>query len=204
MPIEHQHPSITAVILAGGRARRMDGADKALLPLAGQPLLAHVIAALRPQVDTLLLNSNRPAAQYAHFGLPVIADSLPEQPGPLAGLLSALQSSTSELLLSVPCDTPCLPADLVARMRRALEEKDADVCSVSDGMRLHAAFILVRRRVLPALESYLAAGHRKVQDWLHAQNLAVADFSDQPAAFSNVNTPQELQQLEQRLNRNAC
>lgn len=204
MSIEQPHASITAVILAGGRARRMDGADKALLPLAGRPLLAHVIAALRPQVDTLVLNSNRPAAQYASFGLPVIADSLPEQPGPLAGLLSALQASSSELLLSVPCDTPCLPADLVVRMRRALEEKDADVCSVSDGARMHAAIILVRRRVLPALDAYLAAGHRKVQDWLRAQNLAVADFADQPDAFSNINTPQELQQLELRLNPHAC
>jgi len=199
-----QPAAITAVILAGGRARRMDGADKALLPLAGRPLLAHVIAALRPQVDTILLNSNRPAAHYAQFGLPVIADSLPDQPGPLAGLLSALQFTASELVLSVPCDTPCLPADLVARMRAALQRSDADVCSVSDGTQLHAAIILAHRRVTPALEHYLAAGRRKVQDWLHAQKLVVADFSDRPEAFCNVNTPQELQQLEQRLPHDAC
>lgn len=199
-----QPAAITAVILAGGRARRMEGADKALLPLAGRPLLAHVIAALRPQVDAILLNSNRPAAHYAQFGLPVIADSLPDQPGPLAGLLSALQTTNSELVLSVPCDTPCLPADLVARMRAALQRNDADVCSASDGTQLHAAIMLAHRRVTAALENYLASGGRKVQDWLRAQKLAVADFSDRPDAFCNVNTPQELQQLEQRLTHDAC
>lgn len=197
----HPPPPITAVILAGGRARRMDGVDKALLPLSGQPLLAHIIAALRPQVDAIMLNSNRPAEHYARFGLPVIADTLSDQPGPLAGLLTALQSSDTDLLLSVPCDTPSLPGDLVARMRSALEGSDADVCSVSDGKRLHAAIMLVRRRTLPALQAFLAAGGRKVQDWLSTQKLAVADFSDQPDAFSNINTPQELQQLEQRLTR---
>jgi molybdopterin-guanine dinucleotide biosynthesis protein A len=204
MPADHPHRSITGVILAGGRSRRMDGTDKALLPLAGQALLTHIIAALRPQVDTLILNSNRPADGYAQFGLPVIADSLPDQPGPLAGLLSALQASTSELVLSVPCDTPDLPADLVARMHAELERTGADVCSVSDGERLHAAIMLVRRSTLPALQNYLAAGQRKVQDWLRAQPHCVADFSDQPAAFSNINTPQELQALEQRFARHEC
>lgn len=191
-------PSVTAVILAGGRARRMDGADKALLPLAGEPLLTHVIRALQPQVSQLLLNSNHPAARYAQFGLPVIADTLPDQPGPLAGLLSALQAGSGELVLCVPCDTPNLPADLVMRMYVALEDNAAEVCTISDGERLHAAIMLVRRNVRPALESYLSAGQRKVQDWLRTQKLAVADFSDQPAAFSNINTPQELQDLEQR------
>jgi molybdenum cofactor guanylyltransferase len=204
MSADQSRPSITAVILAGGRARRMDGADKALLPLAGRPLLAHVIRALRPQVDAIVINSNRPAAQYAQFGLPVIADTLPEQPGPLAGLLSGLQACPGKLVLTVPCDTPCLPADLVARMYAALDTAQADICSVSDGEHLHAAIMLARRSITPALQSYLVAGQRKVQDWLRAQRLAVADFSDQPEAFCNINTPQELHQLEQRLTRHEC
>lgn len=204
MSADQSLPSITAVILAGGKARRMDGADKALLSLAGKPLLAHIIAVLRPQVDAIVLNSNRPAAQYTQFGLPLIADTLPEQPGPLAGLLSALQACDSELLLSVPCDTPCLPTDLVARLRTTLTNSDADVCTVSDGEHLHAAIMLVRRRVRASLEAYLAAGHRKVQDWLYAQKLAVANFSDRPGAFSNINTSQDLQQLEQRFIHHDC
>ncbi|WP_127477569.1 molybdenum cofactor guanylyltransferase MobA [Sulfurivermis fontis] len=204
MPVQTALPAITAVILAGGRARRMAGADKALLPLAGRPLLAHVIAALRPQVDMILLNSNRAAAAYASFGLPVIADTLPDQPGPLAGLLAALQASTSDLVLCVPCDTPCLPAALVQRMYTALSQAAADVCTVSDGERLHAAIMLAHRRVQPALESYLISGGRKVQDWLHSQKLVVADFSDQSAAFSNINTAQDLQALEQRFSAHEC
>ncbi|MEW6646057.1 MAG: molybdenum cofactor guanylyltransferase MobA [Pseudomonadota bacterium] len=204
MSVEPVLPAITAVILAGGRARRMDGADKALLPLAGRPLLAHVIDALRPQVDTILLNSNRAAAEYASFGLPVIADTLPEQPGPLAGLLAALQASTSDLVLCVPCDTPCLPADLVQRMHATLTQAAADICTVSDGERLHAAIMLAHRRVRPALETYLISGGRKVQDWLHGQKLAVADFSGQATAFSNINTAQDLQALEQRLSAHEC
>lgn len=205
MTAHHKH-HITAVILAGGRARRMDGADKALLPLAGRPLLAHVIAALRPQVDDILLNSNRPATHYLHYSLPLLPDTLPDQPGPLAGLLAALQHCCSgdaddraTLVLTVPCDTPALPADLVARMVHALDGSAADICSVSDGARLHAAFMLARCCVLPGLQAYLAAGQRKVQDWLRGQKLAVADFSDQPAAFGNINTPQDLHQLEQSL-----
>lgn len=204
MPVEPPLPAVTAVILAGGRARRMEGADKALLLLAGRPLLAHVIDALRLQVDTILLNSNRTAAEYTSFGLPVIADTLPDQPGPLAGLLTALQTSEAELVLCVPCDTPCLPADLVPRLRAGLMQAAADICTVTDGERLHAAIMLVHRRVRPALESYLASGGRKVQDWLHSQKLAVADFSDQPTAFSNINTALELQALEQRLSAHEC
>lgn len=204
MPAPIPRPDITAVILAGGKARRMDGADKALLTLAGQPLLAHIIAALQPQVTAILLNSNRPAECYAHFSLPVIADAIADQPGPLAGLLSALLARDSELVLAVPCDTPCLPADLVTRMYAALETEHADVCSVSDGAQLHAAFMLARRSVIPALQSYLAAGKRKVQDWLHEQKLAVADFSDRPEAFSNVNTAQDLHRLEQRFTSHEC
>lgn len=191
--------TITAVILAGGRAQRMGGQDKALQLLCGRPLLAHVIAALGPQVDALVISSNRPAADYRQFSLPVIADTLAEQPGPLAGLLSALQSSDSELVLSVPCDTPLLPSDLLERMRAALEAVNADVCSVSDGQQLHAAIMLVRRSLLPALTEYLASGQRKVQAWLRSQRLAIADYSDQPERFSNVNTPAELHQLEQRM-----
>ncbi len=204
MPAAHPHPPITAVILAGGKARRMDGADKALLMLAGRPLLAHIITRLQPQVSRILLNSNRPADNYAQFALPVIADTLADQPGPLAGLLSALLACDGELVLTVPCDTPCLPNDLVARMYAALEDARAEVCSAADSEQLHAAVILARRSVIPALQDYLASGKRKVQDWLHTQKLAVADFSDQPDAFSNVNTPQELHRLEQRVTSHDC
>lgn len=195
------HNTVTAVILAGGRAQRMGGQDKALQLLAGRPLMAHVISALRPQVDTILINSNRPAGDYRQFGLPVIPDSLPDHPGPLAGLLSALQVCDSELILAVPCDTPLLPSDLVARMRQALEQDHADVCSISADGHLHAAIILTRHNRQAALREYLASGQRKVQDWLRSQRLAIADYSDGAEHFINVNSSEELQQLEQRMPR---
>ncbi|MFA5628011.1 MAG: molybdenum cofactor guanylyltransferase MobA [Thiohalomonadaceae bacterium] len=185
-------PEISAVILAGGQSRRMGGADKALSIYNGKPLLAHVIAALRPQVHDIILNSNRPATDYSAFGLPVIADSLPDQPGPLAGLLTALQNNQNKLLLCVPCDMPCLPDDLVARMHECLTTNNADVCSVSDGEQVHAVVLLVRPQVLLSIEDYLASGRRKVQDWLASQKLAIADFSAQATAFRNINTPQDL------------
>ena len=192
-------PHVTAVILAGGQARRMAGADKALLALAGRPMLAHVIAALQPQVDSILISSNRPAAEYAAFELPVVPDLTPEQRGPLAGLISALENSRDELVLAVPCDTPCLPPDLVTRMCSALLAGEADVCTVRSAGQLHAAIMLVHRRVLPSLHRYLDDGGRKVQQWQQSMALTVVDFDDQPGAFSNINTPEELHNLERRL-----
>ncbi len=195
---------VTAVILAGGRAQRFGGIDKALLPLAGRPLLQHILTTLRPQVGAVLLNSNRAAADYDLFALPVIADTVAQQPGPLAGLISGLQSAATEWVLTVPCDTPCLPADLVARMIAALRQQDAEVCTVSDGDRLHAAFMLANRRLLPALQEYLAGGGRRVQEWLRSRHLALADYADRPQAFCNINTPEELQAMEQRLKDHGC
>jgi len=185
------HPPITAIILAGGRARRMGGEDKALQLLQGRPLLAHVIERIAPQVETLLLNSNRPAEHYRDFGLPVVADPLPGQPGPLAGLLAGLAHSETPLLLAVPCDTPRLPADLVARLYAALEAESADVSTPQAGGRLQAAVMLLRRENRATLEAFLAAGGRRVQEWLGQQRLAAAPFSD-AAAFVNINTNKAL------------
>ncbi len=186
---------ICAVILAGGRGRRMGGGDKALLPLDGWPLIAHVVAALRPQVGTMLINSNSRPADYAALGLPVIADCIPDQPGPLAGVLTALQACPAGYILVVPCDMPRLPPDLVRRMRDALEQDDADVCSVYDGTRLHAVVMLLRHRVRPSLERYLNSGHRRVQEWLRSVSLTTVDYSAAPDAFVNVNTQEQLRAL---------
>lgn len=199
------HPDhITAVILAGGRSRRMGGMDKALLSLAGRPLIAHVADILRPQVPAVWINSNRPAVDYAALGLPVIADTLPNQPGPLAGLIAAFQACTTPWVLVVPCDTPCLPTDLVARMCATVARRPAALCSISDGARTHAAVILAHRSMAEPLTTFLADGGRKVQDWLVAQHCILADFSDRPEAFANANTPDELNQLERRLTTHGC
>jgi len=191
--------SVTGLVLAGGLARRMGGADKGLVPLAGRPMVEHVVDALRPQVGTILLSANRNLERYAALGYPVIADALDGYQGPLAGLATALRQHTTAFLVTVPCDAPLLPADLVRRLLAACEASDADVAVASDGERQQSVFLLVRARVAPALESYLAGGGRKVDAWLSRVRAAVADFSDEPWAFVNVNDPGERERVEAQL-----
>jgi molybdopterin-guanine dinucleotide biosynthesis protein A len=197
--MHQENPSITTVILAGGAARRMGGDDKGLTPLNGRAMIAHVIDTLATQSPSMLINCNRSQREYAKFGYPLIEDTLPGGLGPLAGVVSALEQSDSDYVLSVPCDTPRLPTDLVARMLRAIMQEDAEACTVSDGERLHPVVLLVRRSALPGLRDYLTGGGRKVHDWFYSVTHCSADFSDQPEAFVNVNTPQQLAILEQRL-----
>lgn len=194
-----QTPEITGLIIAGGLARRMGGADKGLQLLAGRPLLAHVIERLSPQLagGPLLLNANHHAAAYAAFGLPVIRDMNADYAGPLAGLQAGLQACRTPLLVCVPCDAPRLPMNLVDHLLAALQAEQADVAvALADG-RQQALFMLCRREVLAGLTDFLAAGERKVGAWLRMPTLKVAevDFAD-AAAFANINTLEELQILE--------
>lgn len=189
---------ITAVILAGGEGRRMGGIDKGLVPFKGKPLVEHVLARIAPQCDTVLISANRSQEYYGEYGYPVLADTLPDFPGPLAGILTALETIDSGLLLAVPCDTPLLPADLVERLADALDAQQADIAIPFDGARVHAAILLMRRSVAADLRDYLLSGERKVQLWLKRQRTVQADFSDEAAAFANLNTLAELNQLEQQ------
>jgi len=192
-----QNTTITTVILAGGEGRRMGGIDKGLVLFHGKPLVEHVIEHLAPQTGKLLISANRSEQQYGNYGYPVIADTLPEFPGPLAGILAALELIDDELLLSVPCDTPQLPDDLVQRLVKALADSGADIAIPFDGKRLHAAIMLMRRSVAPDLRTYLLSGERKVQLWLKRHLTVQVDYSDQPRAFANLNTLEELKHLEQ-------
>lgn len=185
---------VTGVILAGGLGRRMGGADKGLQPLAGRPLVAWTLERLAPQVDEILVNANRNPDRYAAFGHPVIADRLPDFPGPLAGLHAALRHTGRPLVATVPCDTPRLPHDLVARLRAALEAAGADVAIARAGGRLQPVFCLCRRGVLGHLEAYLAGGGRRVAGWYAGLPAVEVDF-DTPDAFANANTPEDLDRL---------
>jgi molybdopterin-guanine dinucleotide biosynthesis protein A len=177
----------------------MGGRDKALLPLAGRPLITHAIERVRPQVDHVLINTHRDDPAYAALGYPLIGDTVGGQPGPLAGLLSGLLHAPDPLVLTVPCDMPLLPADLVPRLAAALEHSDAEVATVHDGARRHQAILLAKRTLAADVRAYLDQGQRKVEAWLTAQRYALADFSDCPEAFANANTPEELVRLEKRL-----
>jgi len=186
------YPTITGIILAGGRARRMAERDKGLIELEGQPLIKYAINALLPQVDQLLINANRNTERYGEFGFPVISDQITGFLGPLAGMAAALQKSNTDYILSVPCDTPWVPIDLANRMLEAIKRENAELCVAHDGERMHPVFALINKNRFTSLTKYLSTGERAVHRWCKQQHLAIADFSDQPKAFINVNTPEEL------------
>lgn len=183
---------ITGLILAGGAARRMGGGDKGLTELAGKPLIEYALARLAPQVDALIINANRNAARYADYGHPVVTDERQGFQGPLAGMASGLKASDTEFMVCAPCDSPLLPEDLVERLFRQLREQDAELSVAHNGERLQPVFTLMRAALADSLLAFLDGGGRKIDQWFQRHQLAVADFSDQPAAFSNVNSPEEL------------
>lgn len=190
--------NITGVILAGGRAERMGGRDKGLLPLAGEPMVGHVLRVLRPQVGEILINANRHQADYRRLGWPVISDPVGEFFGPLAGMLAALEAAESPLVLTAPCDSPLLPMDYATRMRAALEHANADL-AVAASDRWQPVFALLRRSLAESLRTTLLGGERKIDRWFASHRVAVVDFQDHPQMFRNINTPEELQALETEL-----
>lgn len=192
-------PSLTGVILAGGRARRFGGLDKGLLAVGGRPLIAWTLAALAPQVSTVLINANRHLAHYAAFGYPVVADPIPDHPGPLAGFLAGMRAAHTDWIVTLPCDGPQPPADLVARLVAARLAQNADLAVATDGQRQHAIHALLPVALAADLEAFIQSGGRRVTDWQRRYRLALADFSDQPDAFGNLNTPLELEQFSAQL-----
>jgi molybdopterin-guanine dinucleotide biosynthesis protein A len=187
-----ERPKISGVILAGGQARRMDGADKGLLELHGSPLIARVIEHIAPQVDELFISANRNLEQYAGFGRPVLADELEDYAGPLAGLQRAMQQASHPFVLCVPCDMPLLPMDLAARLYAALVAADAQIAVPGTAADMHHALVLCRRELAPSLEAFLAAGGRRVTQWQAGLKRVVVPFAD-PDAFLNINTPEQLE-----------
>ena len=189
----------TVVILAGGRARRMGGEDKGLIRLGDRPLIEYMIAALKRQARTLMINANRHHADYARYGFAVIADEEARFHGPLAGMASAITRIDTDYMATAPCDSPFIPPDLVARLLEALLREAADISVAHDGQRMQPVFCLLKRSLGPALNDYLSGGGRKIDHWFARHKLACADFSDQPGAFANINTPADIEQARARL-----
>jgi molybdopterin-guanine dinucleotide biosynthesis protein A len=165
--------TLSGIVLAGGLGRRMGGVDKGLQPLRGKAMVEHVLARLSPQVDEILINANQNAETYAKFGHRVIADDIAGFAGPLAGLHAGLKAASHPLVVTVPCDSPFLPFDLVARLRAALEGGGADLAVAKTGEQAHPVFSLMRRAVLPSLQQFLAGGQRKIDRWYAALNVVV-------------------------------
>ncbi len=195
-------PPVVGVLLAGGQSRRMGGGDKTLRRFAGATLLSQVVARMRPQVRRLVLNANGDPARFADYGLPVVADSIGGQPGPLAGVLAGLDWAAAEApdcawVASVPTDAPFLPPDLVARLVAAVEAAGADMACAASGGRPHPVVGLWPVRLREALRRALAEGVRKVDRFTAGYRLAVADYPDRPLdPFFNANSPEELAEAE--------
>ena len=198
-PLAPPRQSITGLVLAGGRGSRLGGVDKGLQMLGEQPLVWHALERLRPQVSTLAINANRNTEAYASFGLPVWPDALADYPGPLAGMLAGLSAIETEWLVTVPCDTPHFPPDLVQRLLAAASHAAVHaalpVTEDTPGQpQAQPVFCLLHRSLRPALAAALAAGERKIDRFTRAAGQVLVPFAD-AAAFFNANTPAELERL---------
>lgn len=189
--------SITGIVLAGGKGRRMGGLDKGLVDFLGKPLVAHALQRLAPQVSEILISANREIEAYAELGYPVVSDDIADFAGPLAGLHKGMQAAKHPYVVTIPCDTPLLPMNLVNRLMRGLLDYDADVAVAKTGQQPHPVFCLCRKALLPHLEDFLQRGGRKCEDWYSSLEAVEISFDDMPQAFININTREELLCLEQ-------
>lgn len=190
---------ITGLVLAGGRGSRMGGVDKGLQSFQGLPLALHALLRLQPQVGQAMLNANRNLAAYEAMGVPVWPDADADFAGPLAGMLAGLAHNETPWLVSVPCDTPGFPTDLVARLAEAAARDDAEIAIAatreSDGsLQPHPVFCLLQTQLLEPLDAFLASGQRKIDRWTATRRSVQVVFDD-PAPFFNVNTLDELRGL---------
>ena len=197
---------VTGVILAGGRGSRMGGADKGLQNFRGMPMALFTLLRLAPQVGEVMINANRNLSAYESFGVPVWPDAVADYAGPLAGFLTGLERCETGYLLTVPCDTPLFPQDLVARLAQALEREDAELAMAAapeeDGqLRAQPVFSLMKRELMESLVRFTQGGGRKIDAWTAQHRTALVPFDrrgDDAAAFFNANTLAELHRLEQR------
>ncbi|ANF61757.1 molybdenum cofactor guanylyltransferase [[Haemophilus] ducreyi] len=192
-----QISQLSAVILAGGLARRMNGNEKGLCLLHQQPLISHILARLTPQVCTIYLNINRSFATYQQLypQLTYYSDKIADFQGPLSGILSGFEKIDSEYLLFVPCDTPFLPKNLVTKLTNSLIMNEATIAYAHDGEQAHPTIALIHRSITPTLASYLANGERRLYHFFKTQKSIAVDFSDQKNAFQNFNSLADLEQF---------
>jgi molybdopterin-guanine dinucleotide biosynthesis protein A len=181
---------VSGVVLAGGQGRRMGTVDKGLQLLHGKPMVAAVLERLAPQADEILINANQNIPAYESFGYRVVPDAIGGFAGPLAGLHAALGAASHPLVLTVPCDSPFLPLDLLSRLKGKLDDNELAVARTGD--QPHPVFALVRRSVRQNLEEFLSQGGRKIDAWYAALRVIEVPFDDEADAFRNINTRAEL------------
>ena len=191
--------NITAVILAGGKGRRLEGQDKGLVIYKNKPLIQHVIERIQPQVADIVINANRNQETYADYGYTIISDEMNDFQGPLAGFATAMKTVNTDYIVTLPCDGPSLPLDLVSRMIATLNTLNDTFNDVSnciavahDGEWLQPVHALIPIALIDSLETFLAKGDRKIDLWYAQHELVKVDFSDQADAFFNINKKEQL------------
>lgn len=193
---------MTGLILAGGRGSRMGSVDKGLQSFRGKPMVQYAIDRLSPQVSRVMINANQNLDVYKAFGVSVLSDEIQGFAGPLAGLQAGLMHCTSPFLVTVPCDSPFFPANLVSELGAALLAQNADIAVAvtgeGEGSQAHPVFCLVKASLLPHLNEFLQSGQRKIDKWYASLKLASVPFGDEDA-FSNINTNDELRRWEEKL-----
>ena len=182
---------ITAVILAGGQASRMNGEDKGLIIFRELPLIAHVVNITKPKVAEILISANRNLEEYANFGR-VIRDDLEGFQGPLAGISKALKVCSTPYLLVFPCDSPLIDATLIDSLIEKMEATKADICVAHDGSIMHATFALMQTKLEKNLEEFLEEGGRKMAHWYRQQSLERIDVSSHLEVLTNINRPEDF------------
>ena len=182
---------ITAVILAGGQASRMDGEDKGLIVFRELPLIAYVVNITKPKVSRILISANRNFEEYANFGK-VISDDLEGYQGPLAGISKALKVCSTPYLLVLPCDSPLIDTALIDSLIEKMEVSKVDICVAHDGSIMHATFALMQTKLEKSLEEFLEEGGRKMALWYRQQSLERIDVSSHLEVLTNINRPEDF------------
>ena len=201
--------TITGLILAGGRAKRMNGQDKGLIILDNHRLIEHTLASFSPQVDSLFISANRNIDRYQQFGYKVLEDTFCNAEGasfegPLAGLQRLYEETSQSAVVIAPCDAPLLSKQLVTKLLGVYDDNTIDskkhlAVIPHDGKRMQPLFGLYTPEAMSSLNDYLKSGHRKVITWVESLSPRLVDFSDQPESFLNINTPDDLVRAKELL-----
>lgn len=189
---ESPRSDVTAIILAGGRSTRMGGQDKGLLEFRSRRLIEIVLERIQPQVDSVLISANRNLDDYRAYGYPVIKDETEDFYGPLAGIAACLKHINTPTIVTLPCDGPRLPEDLVSRLLQARSTHATGLAVAHDGQRLQPLYLCFDRKLGSSIIEYLGRGGRSVHGWIEQRHHAIVDFSDESDGFLNINDAQDL------------
>ena len=191
--------NVTGLILAGGLARRMEGQDKGLILFRGIGIAQRIAQQLHAQCESICINANRNASEYRKIGYEVFPDELPDYQGPLSGMLTGLKHVTTPWMITTPCDGPFVAADYVSRMKNSVDTNDHNIAVASCNGRLQPVYALLNQSLIKSLEMFLQSGERKIDKWYQQHLYSVVDFTDTPEMFENINTPEQLQALENHI-----